>query len=234
MAKRTTSANTNDDMESLSAQFMATLENNSKTLRKMLGSPIKTTTALLDPLNVAGSFARSTQQLVSDPLKLLKANIELAKDHIALLQYATQAMLGHAPDPVATPERGDRRFAGSVWGNSPAFDLIRQSYLLTSRWLLEIMSSIDGLDELDAHKVRFYTEQVANSMSPSNFIFSNPEVIRATLDSGGRNLLRGLQNLQRDIKAGGGQLKMTMAEKSAFTLGENIASTPGKIVSRTT
>ncbi|MEL7448104.1 MAG: class I poly(R)-hydroxyalkanoic acid synthase [Pseudomonadota bacterium] len=230
MAKRTTSAKTQEDMESLSAQFMATLESNAKTLRKMLGSPIKTTTALLDPLNVAGSFARGTQQLVSDPLKLLRANIELAKDHIALLQYATQAVLGHAPDPVAKPDRGDRRFSGSEWDNSPAFDLIRQSYLLTSRWLLETMSTIEGLDELDAHKVRFYTEQVANSMSPSNFLFSNPEVIRATLDSGGRNLLRGLKNLQRDIKAGGGQLKMTMAEKSAFTLGENVASTPGKIV----
>jgi polyhydroxyalkanoate synthase len=110
------------------------------------------------------------------------------------------------------------------------FDYIKQSYLITSRWLVNTMAAVQGLDPRTARKLEFYTRQFADAFAPSNFLWTNPEVLRATLQSQGQNLTRGYENFRRDLDKGKGQLQITMTDPAAFELGRDIATTPGKVV----
>jgi len=206
------------------------IEKSQKNFTKFLAAPRQTVTSLLDPFNVVGPFARSAKQLALHPVKLVKANFDLWQSHMRLLQSTAMRAIGQTTKPLATPDKGDRRFTSVEWEERAAFDFIRQSYLITSRWLVDTMSNIEGLSDEDAHKVRFHTKQIADALSPSNFLLSNPEVIKETVESRGQNLVRGVKNLARDIKAGGGALKMPLTDGNAFELGVNIATTPGKII----
>jgi polyhydroxyalkanoate synthase len=147
-----------------------------------------------------------------------------------LWQSATERMMGGAPDPVAEPEQHDRRFTDPAWEENQLFDFVKQSYLLTARWLQATVEGIEGLDDKTAKKVDFYTRQFVDAMAPSNFLMTNPEVLRATLESGGENLVKGLQNLLDDLDRGQGRLDIKMTDYEAFEVGVNIALTPGKVV----
>ena len=219
-----------DDFQKMSAEFMKILAKNQETISKLMAAPQETITSMLDPFNVMGSFAAGAGQLATNPEKLMQANIELWQQHMQLWQHTADKLLGKETKPVAEPEKGDRRFKSKEWDDNQIFDVIRQSYLITSRWLTKTMSEIDNLSEEDARKVQFHTQQLADALSPSNFLLTNPEVIRETVESGGQNLVRGMQNLKRDIEAGRGQLKIKMADDEAYELGKNIATAPGKVV----
>jgi poly[(R)-3-hydroxyalkanoate] polymerase subunit PhaC len=218
------------DIQKMSEEFMKILAKNQDTLSKLMAAPQETITSMLDPFNVMGSFAEGARQLASNPQKLLQANIDLWQQHMALWQHTADKMLGKPTKPVAEPDKGDRRFKSRDWEENQVFDVIRQSYLITSRWLTKTMSEIENLSEEDARKVQFHTAQLADALSPSNFLLTNPEVIRETVESGGQNLVRGMQNLKRDMEAGKGHLKIKMADDQAYELGKNIATAPGKIV----
>src|SRR5208283_3463511 len=109
-------------------------------------------------------------------------------------------------------------------------DPIKESYLIWSKAVLAAVHGVEGLDPATARKVDFYTRQFVDALSPSNFLATNPEVLAATLETGGQNLLRGLENLLEDLQRGKGRLSITMTDMEAFRLGENIAATPGKVV----
>lgn len=218
------------NLDKMSEEFMKILAKNQETFAKLMTAPQEAMAGMLDPFNVMGSFAEGAKQLASNPEKLMQANLELWQQHMQLWQHAADRMLGKETEPVAQADPGDRRFKSSEWEENQVFDIIRQSYLITSRWLLKTMSDIDNLSEDDARKVQFHTQQLADALSPSNFLLTNPEVIKETVESGGQNLIRGMQNLQRDLDAGGGQLKITMADQDAYEVGKNIATAPGKVV----
>ena len=220
----------NGDLESMSAEFMKILAQNQETYLKLMSAPQQAMKNLMDPFNIMSSFTAGAQQLASNPEKLMQANLDLWQQHMKLWQHAADRMLGKKTEPVATPEKGDRRFKSKEWEENEVFDIIRQSYLITSRWLMKTMSNIENLSEEDALKVRFHTQQLADALSPSNFLMTNPEVIRETVESGGQNLIRGMRNLQRDLAAGDGKLKITMADQNAYEIGKNIATTPGKVI----
>ena len=217
-------------MEAMAAEFTKIVAKNQETLTKLMASPQQTIAGMLDPFNVMGSFAEGAKQLASNPEKLMKANMDLWQQHLQLWQQATSKVLGVEATPVAETDKGDRRFKAKEWEENQVFDFIRQSYLITSRWLTDTMSDIDGLTEEEARKVKFHTEQLANALSPSNFMLTNPQVIKETVESGGQNLIRGMQNLQRDLEAGNGQLKIMMADPDAYEIGRNVATAPGKVV----
>src|SRR5207245_5551702 len=123
----------------------------------------------------------------------------------------------------------DRRFRDQAWSDSALFDFIKQSYLLTARWLQGAVKNVEGLDEQTARKVDFYTRQFVDAMAPSNFLLTNPEVLRATIESRGENLLNGLKNLLGDLDRGKGRLAISMTDMAAFKIGENLATTPGTL-----
>jgi polyhydroxyalkanoate synthase len=197
---------------------------------ELLKPPMAGASQGLDPLNVGPAMQAAATQLMLDPARLMQANVELWQSHMALWQQAAAAMGGQPTDPVAAPEPGDRRFRHPDWEENPLFSFIKQSYLITSRWLVETMAGVGGLDAQTAKKVEFYTRQFADAFAPTNFPWSNPEVLRETADSQGQNLVRGMENFRRDMDRGSGQLRITMSDPEAFVLGENIATTPGKVV----
>ena len=218
------------NFDAMAAEFMGILAKNQETLKKMMVSPQEALSSMLDPFNAMDSFVEGARQLAGNPEKLVKANLDLWQQHLDLWEHAAKKMLGAETKPVAKPERGDRRFKSSEWDDNPVFDIIRQSYLITSRWLTKTMADIDNLSEEDARKVDFHTKQIADALSPSNFMLTNPDVIKETVESGGQNLIRGLNNLKRDLEAGDGQLKIMMTDPSAYEVGKNIATAPGKVV----
>ena len=185
---------------------------------------------MADPLNVAGAFLEMTQRMMADPGKLLQAQVSLWQDYLTLWQRTTQRFLGGANQPLVEPAPGDRRFKDVAWNESTLFDFIKQSYLLTARWLQTTVKEVDGLDDKTARKVDFYTRQFVDAMAPSNFVLTNPEVLRTTIESGGENLVNGLKHVLDDLERGKGKLMIKMTDMEAFKVGENIAVTPGKVV----
>ncbi|MBU2090598.1 MAG: class I poly(R)-hydroxyalkanoic acid synthase [Alphaproteobacteria bacterium] len=184
-----------------------------------------------DPLNIGQAFLEMTTRMMSDPTRMMQAQMALWTDYLQLWQNASQRFLGgEQAGPVVEPEKGDRRFKDEAWQESYIFDYIKQSYLLTARWLQSTVHEVEGLDPQTAKKVDFYTRQFVDAMAPSNFVMTNPEVLRATIDSKGENLVKGLENLLEDLERGDGKLAIRMTDMEAFTIGENIATTPGKVV----
>ncbi len=187
---------------------------------------------LSNPMAIGAAFFEMTARLMSDPAKLVEAQVSLWQDYLALWQQTTQRLMGGGGEaqPVATPAPDDRRFRDHAWSDNAVFDFIKQSYLLTARCLQGAVKNVEGLDEATARKVDFYTRQYVDALAPSNFVLTNPEVLRATVESRGENLLNGLKNLLGDLERGKGQLAISMTDMAAFKIGENIATTPGKVV----
>ncbi|WP_246148160.1 PHA/PHB synthase family protein [Skermanella pratensis] len=183
-----------------------------------------------DPLNIGHAFIEMTTRMMADPVKLMQAQMSLWHDYMTLWQRTTQRFLGQEADPVILPAKDDRRFKDSAWDENTLFDFIKQSYLLTARFMQASVRGVDGLDDKTAMKVDFYTRQFVDAMAPSNFVMTNPEVLRATMESGGENLVKGLEHLLDDLERGKGQLSIRMTDYDAFQVGKNIASTPGKVV----
>lgn len=167
---------------------------------------------------------------LSQPEKLTEAQTKLATDFIELWGRTYQRFLGHKVEPVAQPDKTDRRFADPEWQENPFFDFLKQAYLLTSNWAEELVEKAEGIEERKKRRAQFYLEQITTALSPSNFPFTNPEVIRATLSSNAENLVEGMNNLLEDLERSGDLLKIRQTDISAFKVGENLAITPGKVV----
>ncbi|HWI29322.1 MAG TPA: class I poly(R)-hydroxyalkanoic acid synthase [Stellaceae bacterium] len=183
-----------------------------------------------DPLNIGSAFLEMTGRLMADPAKLMQAQVSLWQDYMTLWQRTAERFLGGKAEPMVEPAASDRRFKDAAWSDGTLFDFIKQSYLLTARWLQSTVKEIDGLDDKTAKKVDFYTRQFVDAMAPSNFVLTNPEVLRTTIESGGENLVTGLKHMLEDLERGKGRLMIKMTDMDAFKVGENIAVTPGKVV----
>ena len=188
----------------------------------------------LDPLNIGGAFADFYAHLLQNPSRLVERQMEWWQDCVQLWQHAAQKMLGEeegTPSPVENESR-DKRFKDPAWQENAVFDFIRQAYLVSARFLQETAADTEGMEPHTARKVDFYTRQFVDALSPSNFLFTNPEVLRVTLESGGENLVSGLQNMLEDLECGKGAFRIRMTDENAFQLGKNLALTPGKVVFR--
>jgi polyhydroxyalkanoate synthase len=184
-----------------------------------------------DPLNIAGAFFEMTHRLMTDPMRLVQAQLSLWSDYMTLWQStATRFLTGSPAEPIAAPDPGDRRFRDAAWSENALFDYIKQSYLLTARWMQGIVHHVEGMDDKTAQKVDFYTRQFVDAIAPSNFVLTNPEVLRATIESGGENLLHGLKHVLEDLERGKGRLMIKMTDLDAFEVGRNIAVSPGKVI----
>lgn len=184
-----------------------------------------------DPLNIGSAFLEMTTKMMTQPHKMVEANMNLWQDYMKLWQNAASRMMGQETTPIVEPARDDRRFKNEAWEND-VFDFIKQSYLLTSNWMENTVSDIEGLDKKTKQKVEFFTKQYADALSPTNFVMTNPEVLQTTIESRGENLVNGLRNLLEDLERGDGKLSIKMTDTDAFEVGKNVATTPGKVVFR--
>jgi poly(R)-hydroxyalkanoic acid synthase, class I len=184
----------------------------------------------MDSLNLGGAFLDLMAKMMVNPVKLIGAQISLWQDYMTLWQNTTRRMMGLETESVIVPAKDDKRFKHEEWEENPVFDFIKQSYLLAARWIQSTVRDVDGLDEKTAKKVDFFTRQFVDALAPTNFMITNPEVLRTTLEMRGANLVRGLRNLLEDLERGKGKLHIKMTDLDAFKLGENIAVTPGKVI----
>ena len=186
--------------------------------------------AITDPQAIGRAFMDFQTRLMADPAKLVEAQLRLLQSNVELWQRTLRRMMGEDAPPVAEPEKGDRRFKDEAWSEDFLFDYIKQSYLLSSRWLRGLVKETDDLDPRTQEKVEFYTRQFVSAISPSNFVLTNPAVLRRARETSGQNLIEGLMHLLDDLERGKGKLKVSMVDTEAFEVGRNVATSPGKVV----
>lgn len=185
------------------------------------------------PLAAAQTAAQSaiaSSSLFFQPELLAQVQSDFAKESIALWQRFLDGDPDNNAAPAGSPAaRKDRRFADGKWSENPFFDMIRQSYLLLSDYLLRLSDTVDGLDEHHKQQLKFATQGMVDALSPSNFALTNPVVLEKTMESHGENLVRGLKHMLADLSKG----QLTHTDGTKFELGVNIASTPGKVIKET-
>ena len=184
----------------------------------------------MDPGEILDTFEKVWLDALSNPTRLWALYSEFVQNYSQLMMTETLRLWGldQGSKPVIEPEHGDKRFSAPDWQQNPVFDALKQSYLLAATTLLKNASGIKGLDEKHRRQLTFFLRQYLDAISPTNFAFTNPQVIHETIASGGQNLVKGMQNLMRDINAG--EIKIT--DTSAFEVGKNLAITPGQVVYR--
>ncbi len=219
------------DRQALSDNLRQAMEKN----RQIILDWLEKTRSPTDPENLnQNSFVHAlfelTSKLWADPARLFKTQMAMYQDHMTLWQQTIQKMLGGISEPVIEPDKADRRFKDPGWTDNALFDFIRQSYLLSAHHLQKVVRETEGLDKEDARKADFLTRQFIDAVSPSNFVLTNPQILQATLDSGGENLVRGMQNLLHDLEKSSETLAISMTDDTAFELGHTVATTPGKVV----
>ena len=183
-----------------------------------------------DPVIIGKAFMELSNKMMADPAKIIQAQSELWQSYAKLWEGTAKRVQGEAVEPLVEPAKDDRRFKDKAWTEEALFDVIKQSYLLTSNWVQSTVRDVDGLDDKTSEKIEFYTRQFVDAMSPTNFASTNPKVLKATLDSKGENLVQGLDHLLNDLEKGKGELRISMTDQNAFTLGENIAASKGKVI----
>jgi polyhydroxyalkanoate synthase len=167
-----------------------------------------------------------------DPQKAIEAQSRLGSTFLELWAATLKRMQGEPAEPVAAPDPKDARFKDPEWSENPLFDFLKQAYLVTSRWAEKLVEEAEGLDPHTRQKAQFYVRQLASALSPSNFLATNPELIRTTLQENGANLVRGMKMLAEDIERGKGELKLRQSDPERFQVGVNMANTPGKVIFR--
>lgn len=166
-----------------------------------------------------------------DTTKLVENQMEFMRQQTELWQQATKSMFGEKAESVVYEPRNDRRFSHSDWSENPVFNYLKQAYLINSKMLHGMMDSMTFADPKSAEQVKFYTRQYINSVAPTNYLFSNPEVCEEILKTKGQSMMKGIQNFMQDLEQSPLEaFKITQTDMSAFELGKNIASTEGKVV----
>jgi len=183
-----------------------------------------------DPKVISKAFARWSAELMKDPAKLIQTQVDFWQDYAKVAETTLRRLQGEEVDPHIQPNRGDRRFSDDAWNDNPTFGYVKECYLLMGKYATTLAESVDGIDPSTKMMVDFYTRQMVDAFSPTNFAATNPEVLRATMESKGENLVRGLEHMLSDMELGGGKLKIRMTDLENFEVGKNLAVTPGKVV----
>jgi polyhydroxyalkanoate synthase len=170
------------------------------------------------------------QYWMEDPQRAVHAQSQLAQGFMGLWTQQLRRMAGEQATPAVEPDPKDGRFKDPEWSSNQYFDTLKQAYLLTANWAQGLVKNAQDLDPHTRHKADFYVKQIAAAVSPSNFLFTNPELMRETVSSSGDNLARGMHMLAEDIEAGHGDLKIRQSDPSKFAVGVNMAMTPGKVI----
>jgi polyhydroxyalkanoate synthase subunit PhaC len=179
---------------------------------------------------VVKTLSHVAEYWLSDPQRALEVQTRLGKAYLELWAVAAKRLTGEETAPVASPAPSDKRFADPEWSSNQFYDFLKQAYLLTSRWANQLVSDAADLDPHTKQKAAFYMRQIANALSPTNFVLTNPELMRETFTSNAENLVRGMRMLAEDLEAGGGNLRIRQSDSSMFEVGRNLATTRGKVI----
>lgn len=225
-------ANSPFDPQAFALNMAKAMENGGKALAAYLqplqaeprDKPPGEVTELIKTFSVVANY------WLSDDKRAADLQMKLGKAYLDLWGSAMRRMAGEAAPVVAAPPARDRRFADPEWKSNQFFDFVMQAYLLTTQWAQDLVKNAEGLDAHTRKKAEFYVQQITNAMSPSNFVLTNPEVLRETVSSNGSNLMRGMSMLAEDIEAGRGSLRIRQTDSKNLEIGVNMATTPGKVI----
>jgi polyhydroxyalkanoate synthase len=181
-------------------------------------------------IDMVKTLGHVAEYWLADPQRTFELQSELGKGFLELWAQAARRLTGEDAAPVIAPDSRDKRFTDPEWSSNHFFDFLKQAYLLTAQFSHRLVNDAHGLDPLTRQKAEFYMRQIVNAVAPSNFVLTNPELLRDTLSSNGENLARGMHMLAEDIQAGGGDLRIRQTDTSFFEVGRNLASTPGKVI----
>jgi polyhydroxyalkanoate synthase subunit PhaC len=179
---------------------------------------------VIKTLTAVGEYWLSDNERASD------LQTKIAKGYLDLWGSTMRRLVGEEAMPAIAPSPRDKRFADPEWKSNQFFDFVMQLYLLTTQWAQDLVHNADGLDPHTRKKAEFYVNQITNALAPSNFVLTNPEVLRETLASSGDNLVRGMKMLAEDIESGNGTLRIRQSDPTNLVVGVNMATTPGKVI----
>src|SRR5689334_19370798 len=180
---------------------------------------------------VIKTFTKVAEYWMTDKDRAEDIQTRMGKAYLDLWGQAARRMAGEADaKPAIEPSPRDKRFRDPEWKSNQFFDFVLQLYLLTTQWANELVKNAEGVDPHTRKKAEFYVQQITNAIAPSNFVFTNPEVLRETMASNGGNLVRGMKMLAEDIEAGKGTLRIRQSDSANLEVGVNMATTPGKVI----
>ncbi|EAU40731.1 poly-beta-hydroxybutyrate synthase [Fulvimarina pelagi HTCC2506] len=182
---------------------------------------------------IVETLSKVGEYWMTDPTRAIEAQTRLFAGYMTVWNNSIRRLAGESVNgEAASSTKGDKRFSDEEWNQNFFFDFLKQAYLMTTRWADELVEEANGLDDHTRHKAAFYMRQVSNALSPTNFIMTNPELYRETIQSNGQNLVKGMKMFAEDIAAGKGNLRVRQADYSAFKIGEDIALTEGKVIAQ--
>jgi len=179
---------------------------------------------------VIKTFTTVAEYWLSDSERSSDLQTRMAKGYLDLWGSAMRRLSGEEAMPAISPSPRDKRFADPEWKSNQFFDFVMQAYLLTTQWAQDLVRNAEGVDPHTRKKAEFYVNQITNALAPSNFVLTNPEVLRQTLSQNGDNLVRGMKMLAEDIEAGRGTLRIRQSDPTNLAVGVNMAKTPGKVI----
>ncbi|MCG8610178.1 MAG: class I poly(R)-hydroxyalkanoic acid synthase [Pseudomonadales bacterium] len=219
--------NTFDQMDQISQQYRKAFEEVATKADNIDDSQIAAVFEML------GTYRDICEQMALHPFKVASKETQMVRKQFSLLKNTAMRAVGRSVSPVAVPDGADRRFSDQEWSDNILFDYLKQAYLINANTLLEMVSELEGTQSHTRDQFVFYTRQLVNALSPSNFALTNPEVLRKTFSSKGKNLVEGVKNFWDDFKSSPQVLNISMTDFSAFRVGQNVATTPGKVVYQT-
>ncbi|MCV2887165.1 PHA/PHB synthase family protein [Ruegeria aquimaris] len=212
---------------------MAKVEGLSKRLVELMAGRKPHTPALDGPNQELFAKAATAYwtEAWQNPAKLLEQQLEFWGKSVMNFAEAQQALLtGEVEDGEDASK--DRRFANPLWETNPYFRFVKQQYQTNAAALAQAVASVDDLPDKDRKRLKYFSQQIIDLMAPTNFLGTNPDALERAVETEGRSLLQGLENLIKDLEANGGELVVKLADESAFEVGGNIATTPGDVVYR--
>src|SRR5258706_3506463 len=223
-----------NETEELAKVCQQVAERSSRILEKFAQKQAERLSAgMRDEMGIARGYMDLYSKMAADPALIASASMNLWIDQIRLWQSSWMKLFGMPSQPVAEPAKGDYRFKDEDWSKNFLFDYIKQSYLIASRHIQQAVASVEGLPPESEKQVAFFTRQYMDALSPSNFLMTNPQVLRETLASGGPDLVRGLNKPVRGIDEGGGAPRIPINHPTAVQLRRHGAPPPGHGVSPT-
>lgn len=222
-----------DDLDQLNAN-VAKMEELSQRLVAALSSKGSYDKGLQGPGNDVYMKAANAYvaEMIANPAKIIETQVSYWGKTVKHLVEAQQVLAQGKMEAPADTQSGDKRFKDPLWESHPYFNFVKQQYLISAETINDALSGLEGLDDKDKRRVEFFTHQIVDLFSPSNFLNTNPEALRRAVETEGSSLVVGLENLVRDIEKNEGDLLVTLSDPNAFIVGKDLATTEGSVVFR--
>lgn len=218
------------DIQQFSVNSLKILEKYRILLQKLVNNNnLLNNENIFDPHEMNKAIVEVLTSFYANPQKMLELQTKYLKSSIELINYGLKKIAGEDPKPLYQPINRDKRFYDESWSNNIYFDLIKQSYLMNANWLNNSLNEIK-IDNKSKQRANFVINQILNALSPSNFIATNPTVMKETIATAGENLVKGLDNFITDIDKSKLVFDINRVDQDVFQLGKNIAATKGKVV----